>query len=134
MAGYDLEIRPPVFVPLEMELNVCIKPGFFRSKVKEKLVQVFSRFELANRTQGFFHPDEFSFGQPVYLSAVYQKVMSIDGVASVELTTFKKQNRPSDLERENGVIKPSGNEIIRLDNDPNFPENGKIDFLMFGGL
>lgn len=133
MAGYDLEIRPPVFVPLEMEMNVCVKPGYFRSKVKEKLLQVFSRFELSNGIRGFFHPDEFSFGQPVYLSAVCQKAMSIDGVASVELTIFKKQNRPSDLERENGVIMPSGNEIIRLDNDPNFPENGKIDFSMFGG-
>ncbi|HSI77819.1 MAG TPA: hypothetical protein VK957_18110 [Lunatimonas sp.] len=134
MAGYDLEIRPPVFVPLEMEINVCVKPGYFRSSVKEKLLQVFSRYELVNGVRGFFHPDEFSFGQPVYLSAVYHKAMSIDGVASVEMTTFKKQNRSSDLEKENGVIKASRNEIIRLDNDPNFPENGKIDFLMFGGL
>jgi hypothetical protein len=134
MAGYDLEIRPPVFVPLEMEMNVCVKPGHFRSSVKEKLVQAFSRYELANGVRGFFHPDEFSFGQPVYLSAVYHKAMSIDGVASVEMTLFKKQNRSSNLEKENGVIKPSGSEIIRLDNDPNFPENGKIDFLMFGGL
>lgn len=134
MAGYDLEIRSPVFIPLEIEMNICVKTGYFRSKVKERLFQIFSRFDFPNGERGFFHPDEFTFGQPVYLSAIYEKAMSIDGVASVELASFKKQNLPADLERENGMIKPSENEIIRLDNDPNFPENGKINFSMLGGL
>ena len=25
-------------------------------------------------------------------------------------------------------------EIARLDNDPNFPENGKLDIILYGGL
>jgi len=29
---------------------------------------------------------------------------------------------------------PAELEIILLDNDPNFPENGKIEFKVFGGL
>jgi hypothetical protein len=134
MAGYDLELRSPVLVPLDIELNVCVKPGFFRSNVMEKLLEEFSRFELPNRLKGFFHPDKFTFGQPVYLSAIYQRAMAVEGVASVELKTFKRQSRPSNQEITNGVLMPGESEIIRLDNDPNFPENGKINFLMYGGL
>ncbi len=134
MAGYDLEIRPPLFVPLEIELNVCVKTSYFRNAVKQKLQNVFSRFILSDGSKGFFHPDVYTFGQAVYLSEIYEAAMKIDGVASVELKTFKRLDRASNLEKENGVLQPEESEIIRLDNDPNFPENGKIDFLMYGGL
>jgi hypothetical protein len=134
MAGYDLELRRPVLVPLEIELNVCVKPGFFKSNVKEKLLEEFSRFDLPNGRKGFFHPDVFTFGQPVYLSDIYRRAMAVEGVASVELKTFKRQGRPANQEITNGVLVPKESEIIRLDNDPNFPENGKINFLMYGGL
>ena len=134
MAGYDLEIRSPQFAPLEIEMNVCVKSGFFKSAVKQKLQRAFSRFNLPDGKKGFFHPDVFTFGQPVYLSAIYERAMRIDGVASVELKSFKRLSRPASLEIRNGILQPGESEIIRLDNDPNFPENGKINFLMFGGL
>ena len=37
-------------------------------------------------------------------------------------------------ELENGYLKPSDLEIVRLANDPNYPENGKISFEMHGGM
>ena len=97
-------------------------------------MEQFSRFNLPDGTRGFFHPDEFTFGQPVYLSAIYERAMQVDGVESVEVKTFKRQDRMANSEKENGLLEPAESEIIRLDNDPNFPENGKITFLMFGGL
>ena len=133
LAGYDLEIRPPQFVSLEIEMNVCVKRGYFKSAVKQKLQRVFSRFDFQDGTRGFFHPDHFTFGQPVYVSAMYEKVLDVEGVASVELKTFKRLARAANLEKENGVLQARESEIIRLDNDPNFPEHGKINFLMYGG-
>ena len=41
--------------------------------------------------------------------------------------------RTEDIELEKGIIQVNPSEIIRLDNDPNFPDNGKINFLMQGG-
>ena len=32
------------------------------------------------------------------------------------------------------MIVPGQFEVLRLDNDPNFPENGKIDFVMETGV
>lgn len=134
MAGYDLEIRSPNYVPLYIILRVCVKPGYFKNVVKESLLEVFSNYRLADGSMGFFHPDNFTFGQSVYLSSIYQKAMEVEGVGSIEVKEFKKWAKKPANEIENGLIQASELEIIRLDNDPNFPENGKIDFEMLGGL
>lgn len=134
MAGYDLEIKGPVFVPLDIIMNVCVKPGYSRSNVKKSLLSAFSRYDLPGGKRGFFHPDNFTFGQPVYLSAIYQRAMEVAGTASVEVKKFQRLERIPGNEKEDGLLEPAELEIIRLDNDPNFPGNGKIEFLLYGGL
>lgn len=134
IAGYDIEINSPIYVPLEIAMNVCVKPGYFRSNVKQSLLLAFSNHELVNGRRGFFHPDNFTFSQPVYLSRIYETVMEVAGVAWVEVTLFRRFGKLPAREIENGVLIPGTLEVIRLDNDPNFPENGKIDFNMDGGL
>jgi Baseplate J-like protein len=134
MAGYDLEIRAPRFVPLNIVINVCVKEGYFKGNVKAALLQAFSSYDLGNGKKGFFHPDNFTFGQPVYLSAVYKTAMEIPGVASVEIKEFKRWAKNAGTEIHDGFLQPSELEIIRLDNDASLPENGKINFIMLGGL
>ncbi len=134
MAGYDLEIRQPQFVSLDIKLNVCVKPGYFKTNVEERLLEVFSSYDLSDGTRGFFHPDNFTFGQAVYLSAIYKLSMSVSGVESVEAITFQRWAKKARTEKSDGFLVPEELEIIRLDNDPNFPENGKIEFNMVGGL
>ncbi len=134
IAGYDIEINSPIYVPLEIAMNVCVKPGYFRSNVKQSLLLAFSNHELVNGRRGFFHPDNFTFSQPVYLSRMYEAAMGVAGVAWVKVTLFQRWGKLPVHEIENGVLIPGTLEVIRLDNDPNFPENGKIDFNMDGGL
>lgn len=134
VAGYDLEINDPVPVPLDIVLTICVKPGYFRSNVKEALLRVFSRFDLQDGGRGFFHPDNFTFGQPVYLSRIYQTALSVAGVASAEAKTFKRFGRLPNNEIDNAAITPAPLEIVKLDNDPSLRENGRIDFDMQGGL
>ena len=134
MAGHDIEVNKPVFVPLDIEIDVCVKEGYFRSDVKETLRKTFSNKVLSNGQQGFFHPDNFTFGQPVYLSRLYFAAMGIDGISSVEIRKFQRFGKSANQEKENGILQTASIEIIRLDNDPNFPENGKLNFNLHGGL
>lgn len=134
VAGYDLEISDPVYVPLDLALLVCVKPGYFRSDVLAALRRTFSRQEFADGTRGFFHPDNFTFGQSLYLSRVCAAAMAVTGVASVELKKFQRWGLPANHELDNALIPAAPLEILRLDNDRNFPENGKIDFELHGGL
>ena len=135
LAGYDLEINSPNFIPLEIEINVCVKPNHYPEKVKKTLLDIFSTQVLEEGRIGFFHPDNFTFGQPLYLSKIYQTVMNIEGVDSILVTKFKRRGkRTENIELTEGIIQVHNSEIIRLDNDPNFPDNGKIDFVMQGGI
>jgi hypothetical protein len=135
MAGYDIEIEEPIAVPLDIALTCCVKPGCYRSELKRALLDVFSNRDLPDGTRGFFHPDNFTFGRKVYLSHIYQAAMSIDGLDSIlEVSKFERWGEPSDRGIGSGYIPVFRTEIVRLDNDPNRPENGKIDFVMVGGL
>ncbi len=134
LAGYDLEINDPVFVPLDLQFEVCVASGYFRSDVKRALLDAFSRFDLQDGRRGFFHPDRFTFGQPVYLSQLYEAAVRVAGVASVEVTRFQRLNKNPDGELQEGVLVPASLEVLRLDNDPSNPENGKLELEMLGGI
>lgn len=134
MAGYDVEINSPVFVPLDIFIKVCLKPGYFRSNVKQSLLLKFSSREMPDGTFGFFHPDNFTFNQPVYLSNIFSAAMEVEGISSVEVLKFQRWGKVSNKELKNGILVTGRLEIVQLDNDPNFPENGKIDFEVEGGL
>ncbi len=125
MAGVDLDVRRPAFVPLHVEVTVCVRPGYFAANVELRLREAFGRF---------FDPDAFTFGQPVYLSRLYEVAMSVDGVAHADITTFQRWGALPAQELANGVLPVGKHEIARLDNDPNFPENGKLVLTMAGGL
>lgn len=132
LAGYDLEVVTPVYVPLEIEMTVCTDEYHYNSKVENKLREVFSNQDLLGGGKGFFHPDNLSFGEPVFLSRIYEFAMTVDGVGSVTLTKFRPRGRDTD-EIDIGWIEVGDFEIARLDNDPNFPEHGTIKFDVRGG-
>lgn len=133
MAGHDLEVEGPRFVSLEIEMMVCVKRDYFRSDVKAALLEVFSNRILPDGRRGAFHPDNFTFGQPVYLSRLYAAAQAVAGVASVQVTTFQRQGTPSVEALDKGKLELGRLEIARLDNDPNFPENGILRLYLEGG-
>jgi predicted phage baseplate assembly protein len=137
LAGYDVEIDGPIFVPLDVALRVCVSPEHFRANVKQALLQRFSTADLPGAPgtgRGFFHPDNFTFGQPVYLSQIVAAAMEVPGVTWVEVLRFQRWRERPRGEIEAGRIAFGRLEIARLDNDPNEPENGHIEFEMEGGL
>jgi hypothetical protein len=134
MAGYDLEVEGPRFVSLEIEMDVCVKPDYFRSEVKRALIEVFSNQILPDGRQGVFHPDNFTFGQTVYLSRLYAAAQAVPGVSSAHITKFIRQDIPDDPKPlEENKLTLGRLEIARLDNDPNFPEHGVFRLNIKGG-
>jgi hypothetical protein len=133
MAGQDLEVDGPLFVSLEIEITICVNQHYFKNDVKKALLQVFSNKLLPDGTRGIFHPDNFSFGQTVYLSRLYAAAQKVQGVDSVKITKFQRQGIDDVLAMSEGKMLFGRLEIARLDNDPNFPEHGVLKFNMQGG-
>lgn len=133
MAGYDLEVDGPVFVPLQLGLHVCVLPGYFRADVAVAVREVLSARDLPDGRRGLFHPDRLSLGQPVHLSPVLAAVHAVTGVQSVEVRTFARQREPGSSGVADGVLPMGRLEVARLDDDPSFPERGVLDLTLGGG-
>ena len=109
-------------------------PGYFTSDVKHGLLEELGSIDLSDGRRGFFHPDNFTFGQRVYLSQIYAAAMEVAGINWVRATRFQRFGRAPNQELENEVLDTGRTEIARLDNDPSFPENGKLELVMRGGM
>jgi hypothetical protein len=133
MTGHDIEVDGPRFVPLEIELFVCVEPDHFRSDVERDLRDILGSRQLLDGRRGLFHPDSFTFGQPVYRSAIYAAVQSVPGVSSVELTTFQRLGTPDVTALDRGRLDVGRLEIARLDSDPGFPDRGVLRITLGGG-
>jgi len=134
LAGYDLDLREPAYVPLDIELGICVLPGYIAAAVKQSVLLRLSNGLDAQAQPAFFHPDHFSFGTDLALSALVESVQAVTGVASVDVIRFQRWGRTPNKERDEGLIPAAPLEVLRLDNDPNFPENGRLTLRTRGGL
>jgi predicted phage baseplate assembly protein len=134
--GYDLEIQPPIYVPLQLELHVCAKRGHFRAEVERAVLGA-----LSAEPGHFFDRDRITFGQPLYLSALYAAVEAVPGVDSVTALRFSRQRdddpdpaRPISVANvDRGYIAAGRLEVLELENDSSLPERGVLRLVMGGG-
>ena len=133
LAGQDIELEPPQYVSLQIALTVCVDPAYFRSDVEKALDDVLGSRILSDGTKGLFYPDNFTFGQTVYLSLIYAAARKVAGVRSLVATMFQPQAAPPSIFLAKGEIPLGPFQIARLDNDPSVPDHGQLTLVMHGG-
>ncbi len=133
-AGVDLEVEDGTQVPLLIQMSVCVQPSYVATDVQQALLAVFSSGVQPDGTPGLFNPGRLDLGQPFYLSPLIAAAQAVDGVASVQILTFERQDQPSPAGLLAGVLVPQRLEFFVLDNDPNYPERGRFDLTVEGGL
>ncbi|MGB7202808.1 MAG: baseplate J/gp47 family protein [Pyrinomonadaceae bacterium] len=136
LIGEDLEIRPPIFVPLEIKVKLCAAPDVWPEDIKFVLDQEFSDGWTPDGRMGFFHPDLWTFGQPLYASQIIGRALQVKGVEhavpqpsiSVLITRWNSPSAPVE-----SFTQLNHNEIIMVQNDPDHMERGTITFDVKGG-
>jgi hypothetical protein len=138
LIGEDLEIRPPAFVPLEIDVVLCAKPDVWAEDVRFVLEQEFSAGYTPDGRMGFFL---WTFGQPLYASQIIGRVLTVQGVehavgqppnsADKMSVSIKRRNKPT-LPAES-LTNLAYNEIVQVMNDPDHLEQGTIAFHVKGG-
>ncbi len=131
--GHDLVVARARYVPLDIAMIVCAKPNYLRGHVKAALLEVFSDEVLSDGRKGFFHPDNLTFAQSIRLSKLIAEAQAVPGVESVTVTRLERLFQGPNSEIENGILPLNSLEIARVDNDPSFPENGRLDLEVRGG-
>lgn len=131
--GHDLSVRGAQYVPLDIELVVCVLPGYLRGHVQAALSDLFSNRRLPDGRLGLFHPDNLTFGDHIYLSKLVAAAQGVPGVETARVSKLQRLYEGRNGEIENGVLPLGALEVARLDNDPSFPERGKLQLTMRGG-
>ena len=83
--GHDLSVQPARYVPLDIKMIVCVRPEYLRGHVKAALLEAFSNRQLPDGHLGFFHPDNLTFGEGVFLSKLVATAAGLPpvGIAAV---------------------------------------------------
>lgn len=136
--GHDLAVTPAQYVPLDIAMTICVLPQFLRGHVEGALLDVFSNRTLPNGQLGFFAPDNLTFGQGIYLSRLVAAAQAVTGVQSVLVTKLQRLFSVPDgvidaTALNTGVLALNPSEVAQLDNDPSFPEHGRLKLTLGGG-
>lgn len=131
LLGEDLEIRPPEFVPLDITVWLCIHSDYWTQDIKALLEEEFSDGYTRDGRLGFFHPDRWTFGQPLRASEILGRAQSVRGVDHVIKARMKRWHQVGDGDVE--IINVRPNEIIQVKNNPDHMEKGFIKFEIEGG-
>jgi hypothetical protein len=131
--GHDVIVTSAQYVSLDIEMRVCVLPHYLRGHVEAALLEVFSNRVLPGGKRGFFHPDNLTFGDGIYLSRLVAAAQAVTGVESVTVTRLQRLDVGDNGELGKGVLSLGPLEVARLDNDPSFPEHGRLMLDVRGG-
>jgi len=131
LIGEDLEIRPPKFVPASVRIGVCVRPDYWVDDVRVLLEHEFSTGFTPDGRRGFFHPDSWTFGQPLHASQIEGRALLVQGVDFVKFVELKRWNEPTPGPADR--IEVAANEIILAENNPDHMERGYITWDIQGG-
>lgn len=128
LAGREVVTPFPLFVAVDVAITVCATADAFRGDVEEAILAI-----LEPGTSGFFNPDQFTFGTPLYRSRLEAAVQAAPGVSGVvSIRTRRRGLELSAIEMPD-VIAVGVNQILRVDNDRSRPEHGSLNVTVRGG-
>jgi hypothetical protein len=133
MAGYESYALQPRFASLDLKVSVCARADAFAGDVEAQILRALGTQRFPDGTRGFFHPDRFTFGNPLErsaLEAAIQAAIGVDGVRSID---YRRRGVTAGFVAMPDRVTVGLDEIVRADNDPSRPDAGSIDIDVQGG-
>ncbi len=146
LIGDDIELRMAHYVPLMIELRLCAHPDYWPEDLDAALRIEFSDGHTPDGRLAFFHPDRWTFGQPLYVSQIVGRALAVTGVERLVEVRMRRVNPRPGPSQISVVVSPEDLpsvhtervevgefEIVQVANDPSRLEGGRIEFDVLGG-
>lgn len=130
--GHAVSVREAGFAALDVALDVYLLSTTLRSPTIARLQQLFGTAPLPDGTLGFFDADNFSFGEGVAASRLVALAQGVAGVEHVVVKRLRRVSAPGGPDAP-PFLTVGPLEVVRLDNDPNHAENGRLTLNVRGG-
>jgi len=132
-AGREVHIMNPRYADIDVEITICVAPGSYRGEVKENVLEALLGKGSIQHKTGYFSPDHFTFGTLLNRSTLEAAIQSVPGVNTVMKIRYKRRGWFPMIEFNELVYDPGQDSIIRVENDPLFPDRGTVKLIMEGG-
>jgi len=125
-AGREVFVRNSRFVNIDLEITICIEPFAYAGQVKARVLEALVGRKGVRPAKGFFDPDNFTFGTPLRRSALEAAIQDVAGVHGVEKMCLRARGITELREFVELTFNVGHDQVIRLQNDPRFPERGSL--------
>ncbi len=125
-AGREAFVVDPDFISIDLDISVCVQPGHYPGDVEARIIDALTGRRRPHHPLAFFDPDHFTFGDPLRRSALEAAVQSTPGVHGVEDIRIRARRITDWREFDQPDFRVGATQIIRLQNDPVFPERGSL--------
>jgi Baseplate J-like protein len=133
LIGEDLEIRPPRYVPLDIDIVVCAAADAWREDVRALIEDELSDGYAADGQLGLFHPDGWTFGQPLHRSVIEGRLHAIAAVEHVISISMRRFDQSTPGAPDASVLEMAFDEVLLLANDPDHLQRGRLRLQVQGG-
>lgn len=128
-AGREVFVRNPRNVNIDLEIGICVAPSVYPGQVKERVIDALVGQKGGQAAKGFFDPDHFTFGTPLRRAALEAAVQEVPGVLGVEGLRIRARGITDWRDFTELTFSVHHDQVIRLQNDPEFPERGSLRIL-----
>jgi hypothetical protein len=133
LAGYESYAPPPDYVSIDLRIEICVLTGWLDGDVEASVLNVLGSSTRVHDAVGFFFVDRFTFGTPLYRSRLEAAIQNAPGVAGVHAINYRQRGTFAGFVDLPEIVTPAPTQILRVDNDPSWPERGTIRVIAEGG-
>jgi len=129
-AGREVKVMAPRYADFDLEIRLCAAINAYPGEVEAAALQALFG---SSHARGFFDPDNFTFGSPLSRAALIAALQAVPGVRAVEGMRIR---RPGYFDWRDFVelsLAVGANELVRVANDRDLPEQGAVRLIMEGG-
>ena len=133
LAGYESYAPPPWLISIDLRIAVCVQSGWLSSDVEAGVLARLADAKQPDGSEGFFYADSFTFGTPLYRSNLEAAIQGVAGVSGVLDVEYRQRGASNVFQPLPEVLQFGSGQILRVANDPNYPERGTIRVFAEGG-
>jgi hypothetical protein len=133
LAGYESYAPPPNYLSVDLKIEVCTESGWLDGDVEAGVLDRLGSATRPADANAFFFADRFTFGSPLYRSRLEAAIQGVPGVRGVRAITYRQRGAFAGFVDLPEVVSPGTRQILRVDNDPSWPERGTIRVIVEGG-
>lgn len=128
-AGREAVVRDPKYADIDLIITVCVQASAYPGQVAARVLTVLLG---SKHTAGFFSADNFTFGDPLRRSHLEAVIQQVPGVRAVGEILVRRRGY-GDWQVLADPYEVGQREVVRLENNPDYPERGTLELKTEGG-